>query len=75
MTREASGDNWGDGRLVLRRPEARNSAVAKCYIPQTAQEAEELARTLEATVSRRRALSEKQRAEQLTDLAALVKTR
>lgn len=63
--------DWRDGRLVVRRPEAKQSDVAKCCVPQTAVESEELALTLAASVDRRRGLSRRDRAQQLADLAAL----
>lgn len=64
-------DDWRDGRLVLRRPEARNSAIAKCYIEQTPEEAEELTQILAKSVRRRRKLTRQERADQLDQLAAL----
>ncbi|MFC0108762.1 hypothetical protein [Kibdelosporangium aridum] len=63
--------NWRDGRIVLRRPEARNSAIAKCYIEQTPEQAETLKQVLTESVERRRNLSEQDRAAQLEQLAAL----
>lgn len=63
--------DWRDGRLVIRRPEARNSVMARCYIEQTPEEARILATTLAETVKRRRGLSDEERASQLDQLAAL----
>lgn len=47
---------WGDGRMVFRRPEVRNSTLEKSHIIHTAQEATRIAQTLAATVMHRRAL-------------------
>ena len=64
-------DDWRDGRLVLRRPEARNSAIAKCYVDQTPEQAVELAKILAETVTRRRRMPKAKRAAELHELANL----
>ncbi|GAB3869121.1 hypothetical protein ACFQ1S_08810 [Kibdelosporangium lantanae] len=65
-------DDWRNGRLVLRRPEARNSAVAKCYINQTPERAEEFAELLTTAVTERRRMPARKRAEELDEMAARV---
>jgi hypothetical protein len=63
--------DWRNGRLVLRRPEARNSAVAKCYIAQTPAEAQAFADTLVTAVEERRQMPPERRAAELDEVAAL----
>jgi hypothetical protein len=67
-----SKHNWRDGRLVLPRPEARNSVIAKSYIEQTPEQADAFTRGLVETVARERGLSAEQRADELQVLAAMV---
>ena len=62
---------WGAGRLVFRRPEARNSEIAKANIIHSEQESLDLDQTLAAAVMRRRALTIGEREQQLGQLAAL----
>ena len=62
---------WGYGRQVLRRPEARGSEVAKANVIHTPEESRGLSRILAASVRRRRALSDVRRQQQLDELAEL----
>jgi hypothetical protein len=59
--------DWRDDRLVLRRPEARNSVVAGCYVPGVDRVA--LAKTLADTIRHRRAMTDEERAAQIAELA------
>lgn len=61
--------DWRDGRLVIRRPEARGSVMAKAYIPFTAQELDALSRCLRETVERRRRMTQEERDAELLAIA------
>jgi hypothetical protein len=73
MSRDAGADDrnpaWGDGRAVVRRPEARDSDVAKANVIRTAADAAALSRTLVASVRRRRAMTDDKMQAQLDELA------
>lgn len=62
---------WGDGRAVIRRPEARDSEVAKAFVVRTEGESRALSATLFASVARRKARSPEQVRLELRELAAL----
>jgi hypothetical protein len=73
VVRQSSEEDpyWGDGRMVFRRPEVRNSELEKSYIVHTAQELALIVQTLAATVMRRRALPPEELEAQLERLAAM----
>ena len=63
--------DWRDGRLVIRRPEIRNSRMTGLYIPQTPEQSAAMAEGLRETVERKRAKTPADREAALGQLAAL----
>lgn len=62
---------WKDGRLVVIRPEIRNSILEQSYILRTEEQKQGLERTMEETVERRRAMTPEQKMEELRGIALL----
>jgi hypothetical protein len=64
-------DDWRDGRMVFRRPEARYSDEVKAHIIRTPEESEALARALASGILRRRAMPPEEREARIRRLAAM----
>lgn len=62
---------WGDGRAVIRRPEARDSEITKAFVTRTQAETEALSATLFASVERLKARSPEQVRQELRALVEL----
>ena len=65
--------DWGYGRAVLRRPEARNSDIELGHVITDQQQSERLATTVIESVTRRSRLSEEQMAKEREELAELAR--
>lgn len=63
--------DWRDGRLVFRRPEARNSVTAKACLELSRAELDAMSRTLRKTVEQCQAMTEEEWDAELLALAEL----